>query len=86
MAVDPLAPWEGLAVSEQFDPHAIMVGGTKPSVFALTLNELLPDDRAGLDVLYPSVPEPAPLGLGASALGLLAARRRLRRRGVWTGS
>jgi hypothetical protein len=73
---DPFAPWEGLSLSENVDPNAIMRGGIPLDFSSFVATELYADDRSGLNLLYPSVPEPCAsvlLGLGLSAL---AIRRR----------
>ena len=73
--VNPLAPWEGMQISPNADPNAIMASGLRTTREALITTELSADDRAGLEVLYPSVPEPA-----ASLLVILAALGGMRRR------
>jgi hypothetical protein len=55
--------------------------GAIPLDFAsFRATELYPDDRSGLNVLYPSLPEPAPLVLVLLAGGILQAPVRRRRR------
>ena len=75
---DPLNPWVGLSLSDNVDPDAIMRGGIPIVNFreAFTATELYADDRSGLNLLYPSVPEP-PLAwlLGLALLGIRRSRR-----------
>jgi hypothetical protein len=73
--VDPLAPWSGLMVSPNVDPDAIMAAGLDTTASVLTADVLFPDDRAGRDVLYPSLPEPGPLWLALAAVPFLARCR-----------
>lgn len=71
--IDPLNPFAGLRVSTEIDEDAIMVS-EHLNPFAYFITDLRPDDRGGLDVLYPSiVPEPGTALLligGLAALGL----------------
>ena len=73
---NPLAPWEGLAISTNVDPNSVMRGGIPIDFASFAATELYADDRSGLNVLYPSVPEPGAVWLVASAVLHLAARRR----------
>lgn len=75
--VDPAAPFAGVLPLGPIDPDAIMRGGAPADVQAFLYTELQPDDRSGLNVLYP-LPEPRGAA-GASLLSLLLLARRRRR-------
>lgn len=60
---NPLAPWEGMSISGNVDPNAIMRGGLPVDFDSFRATELYADDRSGRNVLYPSVPEPTALVL-----------------------
>lgn len=77
---DPLAPWEGMAISANVDPNAIMRGAIPLDFASFRATELYADDRSGLNVLYPSLPEPAPLVLVLLAGVMLRAPVCRRRR------
>jgi len=80
MVIDPTSPFADLVDS----PNRLL--GTTMSTdpcggpmlcLALVTTALSPDDLGGRDVLYPFLPEPAPLALlAAAATGALALRRR----------
>ena len=76
---DPLAPWEGMSISENVDPNAIMRGGIPEDFSSFIATELSADDRSGLNVLYPSLSLPEP---GVPLLALAALAALLRRRGM----
>jgi hypothetical protein len=78
--VDPLDPFAGLLYSENRDDQAIMSNCRTCGGELLFFNELRNDDRAGRDVLYPSlyVPEPRSACLLGAALAALWTRRRVR--------
>ena len=77
MLIDPFDPFADLQVSTRVDRNAVMRGGSPTDPEGFLFTELRPDDRGGLDVLYPVIPEPG-TGLLALAglLGLGLGRRR----------
>lgn len=79
VVVDPSDPFGELMVSPNVDWDVIMSGtGYGSSFEALFFTELRPDDRSGLNVLYP-VPEPGTLlllGLSVVGFGLYGRRQR----------
>ncbi|MGH0037000.1 MAG: PEP-CTERM sorting domain-containing protein [Myxococcota bacterium] len=73
VVVDPLDPFAGLDFSDVRDDMAIMSNCRTCGLEMLFFNALRNDDRAGRDVLYPSlVPEPGTASLLGLALGALA--------------
>jgi hypothetical protein len=75
VVVDPLDPFAGFRVSPNVAVESVMWGGAPLTPFWFVLRSLRADDRAGLDALYPSVPEPGVAALLLAGLGARALAR-----------